>query len=138
MHTIIRNVFAVLIGFIVGSIVNITLVTVGPMLIPPPEGVDMSTMESLAETIHLMGPVNFLVPFLAHALGTLTGVLTTCLIAANQIMILAYGMGALFLLGGVVASVTIPAPIWFIAVDLLFAYLPMAWLGLTLANRIKN
>lgn len=31
----------------------------------------------------------------------------------------------------------IPAPTWFIALDLVVAYIPMAWLGLTLANRIK-
>jgi hypothetical protein len=31
----------------------------------------------------------------------------------------------------------IPAPTWFIALDLLAAYLPMAWLGLLLADRLK-
>lgn len=137
MNTYIRNLFAVLIGFIVGSLVNMSLVIVGPMVIPPPEGVDMSTVESLAATIHLMGPLNFLVPFLAHALGTLTGVLTTCLITHGKRTVLGYGMGVVFLAGGIAASTMIPAPMWFIVVDLLFAYLPMAWLGLTLANRLR-
>lgn len=31
----------------------------------------------------------------------------------------------------------IPAPKWFIALDLVAAYLPMAWLGLSIANRLK-
>lgn len=137
MNSTIRNIFAVLIGFIVGSLVNMGLIIVGPILVPPPDGVDMTTMESLAETIHLMGPLNFLVPFLAHALGTLVGVLTTSLIAASKRTILAYAMGAAFLMGGITAANMVPAPLWFIVADLLLAYLPMAWLGLTLANRIK-
>ncbi len=33
----------------------------------------------------------------------------------------------------------VPSPTWFAAVDLIFAYLPMAWIGARLAaTRIKN
>jgi hypothetical protein len=32
----------------------------------------------------------------------------------------------------------IPAPAWFIALDLLFAYLPMAWLGIHIGTRLKQ
>ena len=35
------------------------------------------------------------------------------------------------------ASLMIPAPAWFIATDLLLAYLPMAWLGLRGANKMR-
>jgi hypothetical protein len=37
----------------------------------------------------------------------------------------------------VAASFMIPAPAWFIALDLLVAYLPMAWLATQLGARIK-
>lgn len=33
---------------------------------------------------------------------------------------------------------SIPAPTWFIALDLLAAYLPMAWLGIHLGTRLKQ
>lgn len=137
MNPILKTVLGVLAGFVIGSVVNITIVTVGPILVPPPPGVDMSTMESLAETIHLMGPLNFLVPFLAHALGTLTGVVVACLIATDHRKGVAIGLGLFFLLGGIVASVIIPAPGWFIAIDLLLAYLPMAWVGFFLAGLLR-
>ena len=137
MQQTVRLIVAVPLGFIAGSVVNMAIVVVGPILIPPPPGVDMSTMESLAETIHLMGPVNFMAPFLAHALGTLSGVFATCLIASARRNLLAGIMAVLFLAGGIAASTMIPAPLWFIATDLLLAYVPMAWLGLLLANRIK-
>lgn len=41
----------------------------------------------------------------------------------------ALGIGGFFLLGGIAAATMIPAPTWFIVVDLLFAYIPMAWIA---------
>ena len=32
----------------------------------------------------------------------------------------------------------IPAPTWFIVLDLLAAYLPMAWLGIQIGTRMKQ
>jgi hypothetical protein len=47
-------------------------------------------------------------------------------------------IGVVFLCGGVAASFMIPAPAWFIALDLLAAYLPMAWLGIQMGSRIRQ
>jgi hypothetical protein len=33
------------------------------------------------------------------------------------------------MLGGITNAFLLPAPIWFIALDIVLAYLPMAWLG---------
>jgi hypothetical protein len=46
-----------------------------------------------------------------------------------------YTVSTLFLAGGIAASVMIPAPAWFKALDLTIAYLPMAWLATRLAGR---
>lgn len=132
--SILRNGLAVVGGFIVGSVVNGGLISVGSVLVPPPDGVDISTMESLAEGIHLFGPQHFAVPFLAHALGTLTGSWLCYRLASGHREALCWGLGAVFLLGGIAAAFMIPAPTWFIFVDLLLAYLPMAWLGMTLGK----
>jgi hypothetical protein len=43
-----------------------------------------------------------------------------------------------FLCGGVAASFMIPAPAWFITLDLLAAYLPMAWLGVRMGHRVTK
>jgi hypothetical protein len=80
--------------------------------------------------MHLFEARHFIMPFLAHAVGTLSGALAAHLIAATHKAQLAYVIGAVFLCGGVAASFMIPAPAWFIALDLLLAYLPMAWLGI--------
>ena len=80
-------------------------------------------------------PKHYLVPFLAHALGTLAGAFTAATIAASRRMGIALGLGVVFLAGGISASVMLPAPLWFEALDLIAAYLPMAWLGAKLAMR---
>jgi hypothetical protein len=112
------------------------LVMVGPELIPPPAGIDMSDMESLQANGHLLEARHFVFPFLAHALGTFVGALITCLIAIRYRLQLTLFLGAWYLLGGVVAASMIPSPTWFLVLDLLMAYLPMAWLAYMLGSRL--
>lgn len=137
MPNLLRNVLAVLAGVVIGGVVNMAIITVSSSLIPPPAGVDVTNAESLARSIHLFEPRHFLMPFLAHALGTLVGTLVAYLIAATARASIAYAIGAFFLLGGVAASLMIPAPAWFIALDLIVAYLPMAWLGILIGTRVS-
>jgi hypothetical protein len=124
-----RNILAVVIGFVAGSVVNMALVMLGPRVVPAPAGVDVSKAESLAASIHLFEPKHFVFPFLAHALGTFVGALVAYRIAASHCTVFVFGVGVLFLAGGIAASFMIPAPAWFIALDLVVAYLPMAWLA---------
>ena len=138
MSAIVKNVVAVLAGLIAGSLVNIALVTIGPMLVPPPPGVDMTDMDSLAQSMHLMGPRHFVFPLLGHGLGTLVGATAAYVLAGRNAVLLAYGIGIFFLLGGVTAARMIPAPVWFVVTDLVIAYLPMAWLATVLGNRFKK
>ncbi|WP_309891852.1 hypothetical protein [Archangium sp.] len=137
MKIILRNVLAVIAGFVLGSIVNMSLVTAGPHVFALPPGVDVNDMNSLKSSGHLMQPTNFIFPFLAHALGTLAGALTAHVIAASHRSVFAYTIGVLNLAGGIAASFMIPAPIWFIALDLLVAYLPMAWLATKLGQTLR-
>ena len=138
MPNLLRNALALLAGIIIGSVVNIALVTVSPSLIPPPAGVDVNDPESLSRGIHLFEPRHFIFPFLAHALGTLAGALAAYLIATVHRAQMAYVIGVLFLCGGVAASFMIPAPTWFKALDLVVAYLPMAWLGVLIGTRMQH
>ncbi|MBB1088628.1 hypothetical protein H4F99_09020 [Lysobacter sp. SG-8] len=135
MHPIVRNVLGVVLGLVVGSAVNMAIISFGPMLVPPPAGVDVMDPDSLAQGMHLFEPKHFLVPFLAHALGTLVGATIASAVAARRKGVMAAVVGVFFLAGGIAAATMIPAPAWFIALDLLLAYLPMAWLGHWIAGR---
>ena len=137
MPKLLRNLLAILAGIAIGAGVNTALITLSPSIIPPPAGVDVNSAESLSKAMHLFEPRHFVMPFLAHAIGTLAGALAAYLIAATHRVPIAYLIGGVFLLGGVAASFMIPAPTWFIALDLLVAYLPMAWLATQIGARVK-
>lgn len=138
MVKVIRNILAVLAGVLLGSVVNMAIVTFGPSLIPPPAGVDLSTPEGLAAGIALFEPRHFVTPFLAHALGTFVGALVAYLVAGSHKARFAYAIGVLFLIGGIAACFMIPAPAWFMALDLVVAYLPMAWLAVRIGARVAS
>jgi hypothetical protein len=134
---VLRKIIAVIVGLAVGAGVNMSLVILGPSVVPPPPGVDVTDAESLSASMHLFEAKHFVVPFLAHALGTLVGALIAFLVAGNR-PVYAYVVGAAFLAGGISASFVIPAPTWFIFLDLVVAYIPMAWMGTVIGRRIKG
>lgn len=135
MNPVVRNVLAVLAGVVAGSIVNMALVMAGPSVIPPPPGADVTTMEGLRSSLPLFEPRHFLFPFLAHAMGTCAGAAVTALLAASGQLALALVIGVVFLAGGVANTVMLPGPAWFNVLDMVGAYIPMAWLGARLAER---
>ncbi len=96
MNPIVRNILAVIAGVIVGSVVNMGIITLSGMVIPPPAGVDVTTTESLKASMHLFEPKHYIMPFLAHALGTLVGAIIAASIAVNRKMIVALIIGAVF------------------------------------------
>jgi hypothetical protein len=135
MNIYLRNTLAVIGGLVAGSIVNMLFVLVGSMLIAPPPSVDVTNADSIKASMHLFEPKHFVVPFVAHAAGALVGGLVASLAGGSRRFLLSMIVGGFFVLGGISAAFMIPAPSWFIAVDLLFAYIPMAWFGWKLSGR---
>jgi hypothetical protein len=127
MNPIVKNILAVIIGIVAGSAVNMGIIMISGSIIPPPEGVDNTTMEGLKAGLHLFQPKHFLFPFLAHALGTFVGALLAAIIAANRKLLFAMVIGVFFLAGGIANILMLPSPTWFTIVDLVGAYLPMAF-----------
>jgi hypothetical protein len=135
MSVLLRNILAVVCGMVIGSAANMALVWLGPLLVAAPTGVDMASAEGLAAGMARLQPVHFLFPFLAHALGTFTGALVAYAVAGSHKPRFAWAIGVFFLLGGIAASTMIPAPLWFKVLDLVGAYLPMAWLAVRVGGR---
>lgn len=135
MNPTLRNILAIVLGIIVGSIVNMLIIQVSGKIIPPPAGVDVSNMESLKASMHLFEPKHFIFPFLAHALGTFAGALIAAMTATNNKMRYAIIIGVFFLIGGIWMTFMVPSPIWYTILDLAGAYLPVAYLAGKLATR---
>jgi hypothetical protein len=136
MNPTVRNVLAVLGGLVVGSVVNMGIITLSGSIIPPPDGADVTTTKGLKASMHLFQPKHFIMPFLAHAFGTFVGALVAALLAASQPMRLALGIGAFFLVGGVASIFMLPSPLWYSILDVVGAYIPMAYLaGMVVAGR---
>jgi hypothetical protein len=129
MNPMIKNILAVVAGLLFGSVVNMGLIMISGSVIPPPEGADVTTIDGLKASMHLFQPKHFIFPFLAHALGTLAGAFLAATIAADNKMRFAWVVGVFFLLGGIANVVMLPSPVWFSIVDLVGAYIPMAFLG---------
>jgi len=133
MNTTLRNILAVLAGWFGGSFVNMALIQLGHSLFPI-EGLDQNDMDAFAAIIPTLEAKYFIFPFLAHAVGTLVGAFLAAIIGVNRKMMLALIVGVLFLIGGIAVNIMLPGPTWFTMVDILFAYIPMAWLGGNLAR----
>lgn len=132
---IVRNILGVILGFVIGGLANMAVIAAGHAIMPPPAGFDQNSMEGVASTIHLLRPIDFIVPFLAHAAGPLVGVFVAMFVAATRRKTIAIILACLFLAGGIAANIMIPAPMWYRALDMVFCYIPMAFLGWKLSGK---
>jgi len=130
MKTIFKNILVLLGGCVFGSVVNMGLIIAGNQLIPMADG--MNPMDATMWDIKY-----FIFPFLAHAIGTLVGAFIVARYAASYHMILSIFVGVFFLLGGISMVLIMPAPLWFILLDISLAYIPMGWYGWKLTGQDK-
>ncbi len=136
---ILRNILAVVLGAVIGAKLNEGIIMLSGSLVSLPNGMDPMDIEALKANIHLFDIQHFAFPFLAHALGTLCGAFIVGLIAVSHQIKLALIIGFLFLIGGIAMIFMLPeAPLWFKALDVLVAYIPMAWLGGKLAMKFNK
>jgi hypothetical protein len=135
-HTL-RNIIAVIVGWIIGSVINMSLINLGNM-VHPIEGIDTNNMQELSNAYASLSIEYFVFPFLAHALGTLVGAFIATIIAKKNKKLLSLIVGIIFLLGGIVVSIMIDSPLWFTIFDLLLAYIPMSMIGYKVGLRFNK
>lgn len=135
MNPGLKSALAVIAGAVVGSVINGALISISPSVIPPPEGVNLTTEEGLKAGMALMEPKHFLMPWLAHALGTYAGALLALLISKKAIS--AWIVAGIFFIGGAMMVRMVPSPLWFTLCDLVLAYFPMSWLAIRLVQKNK-
>ena len=127
MKQTLKNIAIVLLGIIFGMIVNIGLIILGGTIFPP------------SENFEPMNAINwdlkyFIFPFLAHSIGTLSGAFMVSKLAKKSSIILPLIIGLYFLSGGIYMVTILPAPTWFVSLDLILGYIPMSLIGWKLAT----
>ena len=134
MKPTLRNILAVVTGTVACMVLNGMLLGAMMNINPAPLGFDPEKFDtySLLQAKHLINP------FIAHAIPSLIGGLIAALLAVSRRMTFALIVGAIHVLGGIAAAFMIPAPAWFVALDLAVAYIPMAWLGGRLGVRVRS
>lgn len=130
---IVKGILAIIIAIIVGSIVNGGILFLSNAIFGAPEGMDLFDAESVKAHAHQLTTANFIGALLAHQIGTLVGAFIAAKLAPSAKMIFAIVIGVWFLLGGIYATTLIPAPVWFIVLDLVL-YIPLAFIGGKLAT----
>jgi hypothetical protein len=131
----IKNVVLVFISLIVGGSLNMAMIMFSSKIIPLPHGVDVTTEAGLKAGMHLFEAKHFIMPFLAHALGTLLSAIIIVKIMPKRKQFWAYFVAAMFFAGGFMEVLSLPSPLWFSLTDLIVAYFPMSFIALKLFYR---
>lgn len=85
---ILRNIGAVVIGLVIGSIVTLFLIKLNGTVISLPEGMNPDDMASLQANNGKFTLLTYLVVFLTHSFGTVTGAIVAGVTAVKNKAIL--------------------------------------------------
>jgi hypothetical protein len=138
MKGIVLNVLVFVACVLAGGMANGLIINYSGAFVSPPAGSNLTTEAGLKAAMAVMEPKHFIMPFLAHAFGTLIGAFLVTLFNKDRRFFRALLVGFLFFLGGAWMVFELPSPLWFDALDLGLAYIPMAWIGYKLALRFSK
>ena len=130
MKKILTNIGIIILGIIIGMILNMGLIILGGIIFTP------------TANIEPMNAINwdlkyFIFPFLAHSVGTLSGSFLVSKLSRNSNIIFPLIVGLYFLSGGIYMVTILPAPMWFVFLDLIVCYIPMSLIGWRISNISK-
>ena len=110
-----RVVLATIIGLVVGNGINMAIISFG-MPVQVEAGADQ--YEAMLEMMKSFTTMDYMIPLAAHVFGILGGLIVARLICKTS-NIPIYIIGILHMVGTVINIFMIPAPSWFIVVDLI-------------------
>ena len=127
-----RDIFAVLVGWIVGMVANMAVAFLNVALYPMPDGVTFNDKEGFNAYIETLPLTAFLIVLVAHLSQAFCGALAAAKISRKRQMVVAMLIGVLSLIGGYINMQSIPLPTWmWIEMPL---YLVAAWFAACLVT----
>jgi len=125
----VRNFLITIGAAILGQLVAYIIILVGPYVIPPPNGMDISTHHGLYAAWPDVEPKHFFMLFLGNAFGSFLAATLISRFTTRRILSRSLLVGLLYLFIGIYHANVDPAPWWFKVSDVCIAYLPMTILG---------
>lgn len=110
-----RVVIATILGLVVGNGLNMMILRMCMKVEVAPGGDEYAAMLKAIESFTAM---DYMIPLAAHVFGVLAGLLVARLISRTSNVPI-YIIGGLHMLGTVINIFMIPAPGWFVAIDLI-------------------
>ncbi|MFN6379563.1 MAG: hypothetical protein ACK4WD_09820 [Flavobacteriales bacterium] len=129
---IIKKIFAVILGLVIGSVFITLVEKVNSTMYPLPEGMDATDIEAFKAFVAGLPDQAFILIFIGHICGALVGGLVSWLIVKNTI-IPSMIVGALFTVAGLFNLFMIHHPWWMWTEVAL--YMPAAYLGTRLLKK---
>ncbi len=125
LKVVLRNTLAVLVGLIVGGLVNWAFLLLNNMVFPLPEGTDMNDPAQMKEVIASMPGAAWIGVFAAHLGQAFVGGWVAAKLGVSRPVLLAMIVGVLSLAGGILNAIMLETPSWtWIEMPL---YLLVAW-----------
>ena len=122
-----RNIGAVILGLIVGMIVNMLILQINSLFFPLPENVDPTDYEALKTAMQSQPALAWIGVMAAHLGQAFVGGWVAARMGISRPVLLALIVGGLSLAGGIANAVMLSTPAWtWIEMPL---YLVVAWLA---------
>jgi hypothetical protein len=122
-----RNIGAVILGLIVGMIVNMLILQINSLFFPLPEGLDPTDYEALKSAMQSQPATAWIGVLAAHLGQAFVGGWVAARLGTDRPVILAMIVGGLSLAGGIANAVMLSTPAWtWIEMPL---YVVVAWLA---------
>ena len=109
---ILRNIGAVILGLIVGMVLNMGVLFLNMVFFPMPEGVSMNDQAAMVAWMAELPQTAFILPVVAHLAQAFGGGWVAARVGASHPVVLAMIIGVLSMIGGILNLLQIPGPIW--------------------------
>ncbi len=130
-----RNIGAVILGLIVGMIVNMLILQINSLFFPLPENVDPTDYEALKIAMQSQPALAWIGVMAAHLGQAFVGGWVAARMGISRPVLLALIVGGLSLAGGIANAVMLSTPAWtWIEMPL---YLVVAWLAGKLVEKSR-
>ena len=110
-----RVILATIFGLVIGNVVNFAIINLGADVKPQP---GMDEYEALIAATKSFTTVDYMIPLVAHILGILIGLVIARFICRTSRLPI-YIIGGFHLVATAFNLLFIPAPSWFVALDVL-------------------